>query len=98
MDRVDHFGHRAEKSKENQISQNNEVLKQIVLAVEFLAKQGLPFRGHRDDKVDFSLESKNKGNLVATLQLLAKGTNTNLAFSTPKQISFNNLFLFVSIL
>ena len=43
----------------------------LVLAVEFLAKQGLPFRGHRDDKVDFSIEDVNRGNFIATLQLMA---------------------------
>ena len=35
-------------------AENKHILTQIVLSVEFFAKQGLPFRGHRDDKVDFS--------------------------------------------
>ena len=34
--------------------ENKHILRQIVLATEFLAKQALRFRGHRDDKVDFS--------------------------------------------
>ena len=42
------------------------------MAVEFLAKQGLAFRGHRDDKIDFSNEDTNRGNFIATLQLMAK--------------------------
>ena len=42
------------------------------MAVEFLSKQGLAFRGHRDDKVDFSNEDTNWGNFVATLHLMAK--------------------------
>ena len=46
------------------------------MAVEFLAKQGLAFRGHRDDKVDFSNEDTNCGNFIATLQLMAKGHHT----------------------
>ena len=37
----------------NQVIENKEYLRQIVLAVEFLTKQGLDFRGHRDDRVDF---------------------------------------------
>ena len=37
-------------------STSQYVLSQIILAVEFLAKQGLPFRGHWDNKVDFSIE------------------------------------------
>ena len=36
-------------------------------------KQALPFRGHQDDKIDFSNEDTNRGNFVATLQLFAKG-------------------------
>ena len=51
---------------------NKHILSQIILAVEFLAKQGLAFRGHRDDNVDFSNEDTNCGNFIATLQLMAK--------------------------
>ena len=36
------------------------------------AKHDLAFRGHRDDKVNFSNEDTNWGNFVATLQLMAK--------------------------
>ena len=42
------------------------------MAVEFLAKQGLSFRGHRDYRVDFGVMDDNKGNFIATLQLMAK--------------------------
>lgn len=52
--------------------ENKHILCQIISAVEFLAKQGLTSRGHRDDKVDFSSEDTNRGNFVATLQLMAK--------------------------
>ena len=45
------------------------------MAVEFLAKQGLAFRGHCDDRVDFSSYEINIGNFVALLQLLVKGNN-----------------------
>ena len=61
------------KEREQQASENKHVLSQIILAVEFLAKQGLPFRGHRDDKVDFLAEDINQGNFIATLQFMAKG-------------------------
>ena len=57
---------------DQQVKENNEILRQIVMAVEFIAKQGLAFRGHRDDKVDFTNEDMNRGNFVATLQLMAK--------------------------
>ena len=56
----------------HQEQENKEILREIVRAVEFLTKQGLPFRGHRDAKVDFAEDSSNKGNFVATLQLLGK--------------------------
>ena len=57
----------------NQLAdENKHILCQIILAVEFLVKQGLAFRGHRDDNVDFSSEDTNRGNFVATLQLMAK--------------------------
>ena len=52
--------------------ENKHILSQIILAEGFLAKQGLAFRGHRDDKVDFSNEDTNRGNFIATLQLMAK--------------------------
>ena len=51
---------------------NKEVLRLIVLAVEYLAKQALPFRGNSDYKVNFSDESINRGNFVALIQLIAK--------------------------
>ena len=73
------FLHTSERIDSMLLKQNNQladenkhILSQIILAVEFLAKQGLAFRGHRDDNVDFSSEDTNRGNFVATLQLMAK--------------------------
>ena len=60
------------KQSDQLTDKNKHILCQIILAVEFLAKQGLPFRSHRDDKVGFSSEDTNRGNFVATLQLMAK--------------------------
>ena len=57
------------KQSNQQAEENRHVLCQIVRAVEFLAKQALPFRGHSDYGVDFSDEDVNRGNFVATLQL-----------------------------
>ena len=45
------------------------------MAVEFLAKQDLAFTTHRDDHVDFSSYEIDRGNLVALLQVLAKGND-----------------------
>ena len=58
-----------------QAEENREVLRHIALAVEYLAKQRLPLRGYRDDSVDFSCETVNTGNFIATLQLMAKGSS-----------------------
>ena len=55
------------RERDQQASENKHVLSQIILVVKFLAKQGLPFQGHRDDKVDFSTEDVN---FIATLQLM----------------------------
>ena len=64
------------KQKAVQEEENKEVLRQIVLAIEFLAKQGLTLRGHCDDRVDFANEDVNRGNLIAVLQLLSKGNSS----------------------
>ena len=77
----------------NQAIENKEILRQIILAVEFLAKQGLAFRGHHDDRVDFSSYEINRENFVALLQLLAKGNDplqkhllsTSNSFKQPEQ-------------
>ena len=63
--------------RQEQEEENKEILHHIVHCIEFLAKQGLPFRGHRgEDKVDFTDETINRGNFIAALQLLAKGNST----------------------
>eukprot|EP00118_Oscarella_pearsei_P012311 m.89759 g.89759 ORF g.89759 m.89759 type:complete len:89 (+) comp36624_c0_seq4:958-1224(+) len=57
--------------KDKYENENKEVLRQIVKAVEFLGKQNLSFRGHRDDKVDFEEKLKtNRGYFIAILELL----------------------------
>ena len=47
--------------------ENMHILLQIVLTVEFLAKQCLLLRGHRDNKADLTMENKNRGNFIAAL-------------------------------
>ena len=61
------------KEREQQVDANKLILLQMVLAVVFLAKQAPLFRGHHEDKVDFSEEDKNRGNFIATLQNMARG-------------------------
>ena len=44
---------------EEQITRNTKVIKSLLECVCFCAKQGLPFRGHRNDYT--VIESDNKG-------------------------------------
>ena len=61
------------KEREQQEDDNKHIFCQIVLTVEFLAKQAPPFKGHHEDKVDLSEEDMNSGNFFSTLQIMAKG-------------------------
>ena len=54
---------------QHQIKDNKHVLRQIVQAIIFLGKQGLPLRG---DKEDISYSTKNPGNILAFLKMLSK--------------------------
>ena len=44
-----------------------EILRSVVEVIKFLCKQNLPLRGHREDS-----NSRNQGNFLETLKLLAK--------------------------
>ena len=68
------------RERDQQASENKHIISQIILAT-----QGLPFRGHQDDKVDFSIEDVNLGNIIATLQLMSKAFWTNTLL--PKYIN-----------
>ena len=58
-------------ARKEQLAEDREVLCHIVSCVEFLVKQGLPFREKGgEDKVDFSDETTNKGKFIARLQLM----------------------------
>ena len=57
---------KAEVQKHNeQVNKNREIMKRLIDAVCYLAKQELPFRGH-----DESSESVNKGNYIELLNLI----------------------------
>ena len=53
---------------QSRIAENKHILKQIVHAILFLAKQGLPFRGVAEDV----RSQKNPGNFLALLKMLAE--------------------------
>ena len=61
------------KEREEQITRNTKVIKSLLECVCFCAKQGLPFRGHRDDYT--ATESENKGNFSELVQFRAKTDN-----------------------
>ena len=55
------------------IKSNEAILPHIVDAARLCAVQQIPFRGHRDDKIQFTQEpTDNEGNFIAIIRLLAK--------------------------
>ena len=55
------------------IESNEAILPHIVDAARLCAVQQIPFRGHRDDKIQFTQEpTDNEGNFTAIIRLLAK--------------------------
>ena len=52
------------------VSQNTQVIKSLLKCVAFCGKQGLPFRGHRDDST--ASDSDNTGNFVQLVQFRAE--------------------------
>lgn len=58
------------KEREEQITRNTKVIKSLLDCVCFCAKQGLPFRGHKDDYT--AAASNNKGTFFELVQFRAK--------------------------
>ena len=55
------------------IKSNEAILLHIVDSARLCAVQQIPFRGHRDDKIQFTQElTDNEGNFIAIIRLLAK--------------------------
>ena len=54
------------KQQSQQVEQNRLIFRQIVLCVEFLAKQGLSFKGNIEKKVGFTNDTINRGNFITT--------------------------------
>ena len=68
------------KSERTKIEKNRAKLIPIIKCVLFLAKQGLAFRGHRDDLQHIQKGDKNPGNFQALLKLCSDiGSDSNLA-------------------
>ena len=59
-----------------QVEKNREVLKLMIDVTLFLAKQGLPFRGHREHSCFSDGSCRNTGNFRELLSLLAKYDST----------------------
>ena len=52
---------------------NEAILPLIVNTVRLCAKQQIPLRGHREDKINYSEQpSENEGNFIALIRLLAE--------------------------
>ncbi|KAK1175574.1 zinc finger MYM-type protein 1-like isoform X1 [Acipenser oxyrinchus oxyrinchus] len=59
------------KAERERISKNRQILKRLVDATLFLAKQGLAFRGHRE-YAGLGASGTNEGNFLELLKLLSK--------------------------
>ena len=57
---------RLDNEAKKQMEANKQVIESLLKVVMLLGKQGLPFRGHRDDKIDWvdTDSEENPGNLV----------------------------------
>lgn len=62
-----------DKSRNERIQQNTEVMKWVIQVIILCGKQCLPLRGHRE-KIDSS--DGNPGNFIAILKLLAETNKT----------------------
>ena len=58
------------RAYEEQISRNTQVIKSLLKCVSFCGKQGLSFRGHRDDST--ALEDSNMGNFIELVRFRAE--------------------------
>ena len=58
------------KTRKEQVARNAEVVKSLLKCVCFCAKQGLAFRGHRDDST--APESTNRGNFIDLVKFRAE--------------------------
>ena len=60
---------------QKQLEENQKVIESLFKCVMFLGKQGLPFRGHRDDDIEWedpSDEEANLGNFIALVRFRAE--------------------------
>ena len=73
------------------ISENKHIFCQIVHAIEYLAKQGLAFRGHRED----GKSESNPGNLLALLRYFTESDSVLQAHLQKPQAK-NATYLFPS--
>ena len=58
------------KAHEEQVSRNAQVIKSLLKCVSFCGKQGLSFRGHRDDST--ALDASNMGNFIELVRFRAE--------------------------
>ena len=68
------------KAEAERIRKNRERLKTVIECVLFLGKQGLAFRGNREDNEHFDDPGTNPGNFKALLQLLEKTGNPDIKY------------------
>ena len=64
---------RISKEKEVRLEKYKHILLTIARVVHMLGKQGLPFRGHRDNLKDIHEEKNNPGNFIEVLKMISIG-------------------------
>ena len=62
-----------ESERKKRVEKNRAVMKRLIEITVCLAKQGLPFRGHREDIAE---DEGNKGNFLALAELISKYDET----------------------
>ena len=63
------------KSSLETVRKNRLLLSSIIEAILYLGRQGLAFRGHRDDSQYHDVPENNCGNFYELIRLMARGGN-----------------------
>ena len=61
------------------VQRNRNVLKSIMVTVEFCGRQGIALRGHRDDRIYLDEQDNNPGNFQALLQFRCNAGDNELS-------------------
>ena len=89
------------KAEVERMKKNRVRLKTIIKCVVFLGKQGLAFRGHREDKDHSEDPNTNPGNFKALLQLLESTGNPDITYllrNAPRNAKYTSKTIYEQII